>query len=72
MWIVTLYDSTVSDCLEVLIFDLEELQKVLDFVGDHNDRFDVMHVEKRWMYCGLSDLQEFVGNDFGNEIPDKV
>ena len=68
MWIVTLEDNLNDANIEVIAFDFDELKRILSYVGDSKDRFEICHVEKRWMCCGLDGLRDETEND----VPDKI
>ena len=59
MYFVHIYDEKIEDCATILCTDLKEVQKVLDLVDEHSDRFSLNSIE----------FVEFVmTEDFENEI----
>lgn len=72
MWIVTVYDTSRDESIDVIVHDFDELIKIMNYVKDNDDLLFLNHVEERWMTCGLEGLKDIVGDNESNDIPDKI
>ena len=68
MYKVEFFDNNTEESHEILVFDLEELSKLLDYIRFHSERFELFSIHQEYCCIGFDNFLTCIEGEDKNNI----